>query len=240
MAIKMQEKRARIRSAADKETEANAQQLTRSNSDLTNVVFSERDQAVSDFPRAVVLYNLGLKKDLTQKKAISYFKEKTREARSVKASKQIGPAYERDIFKQVANQNVNDIAEIHEDQQIRTEAAAYAKQKFEQEVNDLSRQRRVPLNDSFTGKYELVTAKNRLKTALKASSSVPDRINLIGKEQLRTNVFRKSDDEVYDVITYEYDFLAQQLQAKDEADLGTIEERLIDKIKQHMRALEEF
>lgn len=41
---------------------------------------------------------------------------------------------------------------------LRQEAAVLAKEKFDLEETMLSRDRRIPMTDSFSGKYDLVTA----------------------------------------------------------------------------------
>ena len=86
-----------------------------------------------------------------------------------------------------------------------------------------------------------MAAQNKLKQSIRASSE-PDRVNQIGREQLGTNVFRKDKEDVFDVITYEYDFLKDQLQdsAEEPHQLPTMEYRLAEKVRRHMRALEDF
>ena len=42
-----------------------------------------------------------------------------------------------------------------------------AQERFEREAEALIKERRVPMTDSFSGKYDLVTAQNRLKTEIR-------------------------------------------------------------------------
>ena len=63
-------------------------------------------------------------------------------------------------------------------------------------------------------------------------------MNQIGRGYLGTNIFRKEIDTL-DVITYEYAFLKQSLE-EGAAVIPTNEERLLDKVRQHMRVLEDF
>ena len=68
------------------------------------------------------------------------------------------PAYERETFDFIAQRNDGDIAQIHADQKLRTQAAVMAQERFEREAEALIKERRVPMTDSFSGKYDLVTA----------------------------------------------------------------------------------
>ena len=61
------------------------------------------------------------------------------------------------------------------------------------------------MTDTFSGKYDLVAAKNRLKKDINTNSKEPQHVNQIGRGYLGTNVFRKDDlDSIFDVITYDY------------------------------------
>ena len=53
--------------------------MQRQDSDTS--VFTQREQTPGEFPRAVQMFNLGIKKQLNQQKAVLYFKEKAREIR---------------------------------------------------------------------------------------------------------------------------------------------------------------
>ena len=117
------------------------------------------------------------------------------------------PAYERETFDFIAQRNDGDIAQIHADQKMRTQAAVMAQERFEREAEALIKERRVPMTDSFSGKYDLVTAQNRLKTEIRTKEE-PTRIAQIGNENLGTNVFLK-DIDTYDVVTYDYKLLKQ-------------------------------
>lgn len=47
---------------------------------------------------------------------------------------------------------------IHEDQVARTEAAIIARERFDREAEELIKERKIPMTDSFSGKYEMIAA----------------------------------------------------------------------------------
>ena len=76
------------------------------------------------------------------------------------------PAERREVFDFITRRNDKDIFQIHEDQKLRSEAAAIARNKFEQEEQQLKVERRIPMTDSFSGKYEMLSSQKRLQNSI--------------------------------------------------------------------------
>ena len=175
MAIRIQQRREhqRNQNKYGRLTPAPVEQRERAQSvdGASGGVFSEREQTKEEFPRAVMLYNLGIKRQLNQEKAIRYFKDKAREIREQNKQVPAGaPYYDREVFDFIAQRNDNDIAILHADQMARGEAAQLAHDRFEQEAEELIQERKVPMTDSFSGKYDLMAAKKKLKNVLRADA----------------------------------------------------------------------
>ena len=69
-------------------------------------MFSETEQAKEEFPRTIMMYNMGIKRRLNQEKAIQYFKEKAREirAQSKEEQRQFGEE-DKNVFEFIAARN---------------------------------------------------------------------------------------------------------------------------------------
>ena len=66
----------------------------------------------------------------------------------------------------------------------------------------MSKERRVPLTNSFSQKYDMVIANNRLKQTVRVKLT-EDKVNQVGLGYLGGNIFEKDINEL-DIQTYEY------------------------------------